>query len=179
MPDLPEFMLKGGRPADPDFSPDERLYRRVPPRLWEDDDVALDAIEFPDMSVTRQKYGPPEAARWDDRCVHRDWGIIGFRVADIPADLPFQGCFIYHMEAHHAPVKYNYPHSEVKLFESNWQAANRTPLDRETMLRLAAGIPPEARRLWQEALRDKCQVILPRGETSAPGVLLQYVALVS
>jgi hypothetical protein len=65
MPELPAYMIKGGRPPDQSFTPEEMLYRRVPPDFWDDDEIELDGIDLPDMSVTREKYGPPEACRWE------------------------------------------------------------------------------------------------------------------
>jgi hypothetical protein len=82
MPELPEYMLQKGRPIDPDFLPEEHLYRRVPNETWNnwrvDEDIELDAIDFPDMSVNREKYGPPNSVRWE-RGSYVNWGVIGFR----------------------------------------------------------------------------------------------------
>ena len=51
----------------PHFAADEVLYRRVPLVLWPstDDDIELDAIELPDMSVARSRFGHPEWVRFD------------------------------------------------------------------------------------------------------------------
>ena len=58
MPDLPEYMLKKDKPAIDDFAQDEHLYRRVPNEFWDDDEIELDSIDFPDMSVTRESLVP-------------------------------------------------------------------------------------------------------------------------
>ena len=57
MAELPEGMLQRGRVEDNVFEASEYLYRRIPHDLWEADYINLDAIELPDMSVNRQKYG--------------------------------------------------------------------------------------------------------------------------
>lgn len=163
MPDLPEYMLQREREADPIFESDELLYRRVQPDDWDVEGVNLDALEFPDMSVQRQKYGPPNSARWE-RGNYVEWGIIGFKVGDIPTDIPFQGSVIHKMKPIHTPHKKNYPHAEVQVFESKWdQQSVEMHIDKKTM----AGVPLEAQQEWRELLRRKCQIILQPGEEPA------------
>ena len=160
MPELPEYMKKGEKQPDQVFSPDERLFRRVPPDFWDDGGINVDAIEFPDMSVTREKYGPPSAARWD-RGNLVDWGVIEFDVKDIPSRIPFQGAVVYSMKPVHVPLKNNYPHSEVQIFESKWgQTDVSVRLEKKTM----PGVPREARQEWRELLRRKCRISLRPGE---------------
>jgi hypothetical protein len=161
MPDLPEYMLKKDKPTIDHFAPEEHLYRRVPHEYWEDDEVELDTIDFPDMSVTRELLAPATSARWiGDEYV--DWGVIGFRVSDIPPGIPFQGAYIYRMKAVHVPLKRNYPHSEVRVFESKWdQPDKELHLDKVSM----PGVPREAQQEWREMIRRKCRIILrPREE---------------
>lgn len=167
MPELPEYMLQKERKLDPDFSPEEFLYRRVPKEtwgdddMWSDEDIDSDCIKFPDMSVQRQKYGlTGDSARWE-RGEYVDWGVIGFQVADIPESTPFQGAFIYRMRPIHVPQRKNYPHSEVQVFESPWdQPGQETHVDEESM----AGITPEAVQVWVELLRRRCRIVLRPGE---------------
>lgn len=159
MPDLPEYMLRGQKPTIPQFDPEEHLYRRVPGQFW-DDEIELDAIDFPDMSVTRESLGPPTSARWigDE---YKDWGVIGFRVADIPPEIRFQGAFIYRMRAVHSPLKRNYPHSEVKVFEARWDLPGaEVHVDKHVM----PGVPREAQQEWRESIRRRCRIILNPGE---------------
>ncbi len=162
MADLPDYMLQRECQPDPIFASEEFLYRRVPKDtwgdsdMWEDEDIDLDCIEFPDMSVTRQKYDPPDAARWE-RGRHVDWGVIGFRVGDIPGSIPFQGAFIYKMRPVHKPERRNYPHSEVQVFESRRDdPQTETHVGEETM----PGVTPGARQEWRELLRRKCEIII-------------------
>jgi hypothetical protein len=55
---LPDAMRMGNRPPDQQFEDDERLFRAFAADDLEGDKIALDAIELPDMSVNREKYGP-------------------------------------------------------------------------------------------------------------------------
>ena len=83
MDELPLYMYQLEKEPDQHFRDDEHLFRRVPHELWEDDHVNVDAIDLPDMSVQREKYGPAQSARLTSED-HHDWGVIGFRVGDIP-----------------------------------------------------------------------------------------------
>jgi hypothetical protein len=166
MPELPDYMYQREQQPDQKFLPDEMLYRRVPRETWdetdewEDEDIALDCIEFPDMSVSRGKYGPMDAVRWEKGKLV-DWGVIGFRVSDIPESVPFQGAFVYRMTPVHMPERKNYPHSEVQVFESPWlEPTIRTHITESAL----AGIPREAQQEWRELLRRQCYIILRPGE---------------
>lgn len=163
MPDLPEYMLQRERKVETVFPPEEHLYRRVPDWIWSDwvtdEDIELDAIEFPDMSVTRERFGPADSARWAPEG-HVDWGVIGFKVRDIPAEIPFQGSVFYRMRPVHKPLKRNYPHSEVQVFEAKWESPEQEiHVDKNTM----AGVPCEAQQEWRELLRRKCRIVLRPG----------------
>jgi len=167
MPELPDYMFQKGRPPDPDFPPDEFLYRRVPrdtwgdEDMWSNEDIDSDCIEFPDMSVERQKYGlTADSARWE-RGRHVDWGVLEFQVLDIPASMPFQGAFVYRMRAIHVPERRNYPHTEVQVFEAPWDdPGHETHIDESAM----PGITPEAKQEWRELLRRRCRIALHPGE---------------
>jgi len=164
MPELPEYMYQKERLIDPEFTPQESLFRRVPPFIWDDwkddGDIELDAIQFPDMSVNREKYGPAESARWE-RGRYVDWGVVGFLVGDIPSEILYQGAVIYRLKAAHKPERRNYPHSEVQAFEAKWESPQvEIHIDESTM----PGVPLEAQQEWRELLRRKCRIILRPGE---------------
>lgn len=154
-------MLRNGRPRDQSFRPDEYLFRRVPLELWDDADEALDidAVQLPDMSVIRGKYGHPEWARLErEECC--DWGVIGFQVGDIPARLLHLGVFVWTFGPRHVPLEENYPHSEIWAYENDVHVNTRIRLDphlhlrwREMLLRRAQKIlaPYEAVEIHQEA----------------------------
>ena len=60
MPELPPDMkTRGRKPDNPLNDPNEELYRAFAPSAFDGDGIAIDAIELPDLSVNRQKYGPP------------------------------------------------------------------------------------------------------------------------
>ena len=147
MPELPTAMLRNGRSKDQDFRPDEYLYRRVPLVLWDFTGVDIDAIELPDMSVVRSKYGHPEWARLEsDECIH--WGVIGFRVGDIPAKLLHLGVFTWTFGPRHVPLEENYPHSEVWAFENSTHVSAKNRLDPQLHLR------------WREMLLRRIKTII-------------------
>ena len=163
MPELPEYMLRKDKPAIVEFAPEERLFWRVPKEFWDDEEIELDAVDIPDMSVTRESLAPATSARWigDD---YVDWGVVGFRVADIPSEIRFQGAYIYRMKAVHAPLKRNYPHSEVQVFESKWdQPQQELHVGKEAM----PGVPREAQQEWRELIRRRCRIVLNPGEEPA------------
>jgi hypothetical protein len=138
MPDLPPAMRSEGREADQEFDPDEYLYRRVPLDHWAewDDYIELDAIELPDMSVMRSKYAHPEWARFEGADYkYDDWGVIGFRVEDIPTPLQHLGVFLCTFGAFHVPLRRNYPHSEVRAYEDAKHIDVSSKLDHDLHMR--------------------------------------------
>jgi len=117
--------------------------------LWDDGDVVIDidAIELPDMSVIRSKYGHPEWARLEsDECI--DWGVIGFCVGDIPARLLHMGVFTWTFGPRHVPLEENYPHSEVWAYENGMHVNAKNRLDPHLHLR------------WREILLRRIKTII-------------------
>lgn len=149
MPDVPSAMTKGDRSEDQVFESDEQLYRRVPFVLWDedDDDVDLDAIELPDMSVVRGKYGHPEWARFD-RSEYIELGVIGFRVDAIPDFFLHLGVFRWSFRAIHVPLKKNYPHAEVQAFVDGKHVDGKKQV-----------LDPDSHLRWRELLFRKVKRI--------------------
>jgi hypothetical protein len=147
MADLPVAMLKNGRQADQGFRPDEYLYRRVPLELWDDGDdpIEIDAIELPDMSVIRGKYGHPEWARLQ-RDDYWEWGVVGFEVRGIPPKLWHLGVFCWTFAPRHVPLHNNYPHSEVWAHESSPNSNVERHIDAKR------DIDPDLHLRWREML---------------------------
>ena len=116
MPDVPQEMMTKGRQPDQVFSPDESLFRRFRPSDFVGYEIAPEAFELPDMSVIRQKFGKPEWLLIQEE--YQDWGVAGFKVEDIPAneEVHHLGYIEYVLRPEHAPDKYNYPHSEVRIY---------------------------------------------------------------
>lgn len=149
MADRPTAMLRNGRPRDQEFRPEERLFRRVPLQLWDDgnDPIEVDAIELPDLSVLREKYGHPEWARLEsEEC--GEWGVICFEVQDIPPRLQHLGVFIWSFRPRHVPLEENYPHSEVWAYEN------------ETHINAKHRIDPDLHLRWREMLLRRIRVAL-------------------
>jgi hypothetical protein len=165
MAELPEGMMQRGRLEDDVFEPEEHLYRRVLHELWEDDYINLDAIELPDMSVNREKYGPPQWVRLLSDEFH-DWGVIGFQVRDIPAELQHLGAHIYRFRPKHVPHKHNYPHSEVQAYYARSDSPEAEEhiddefLIKEQIQQLETLFPDELQLRWREQLRRKCRIII-------------------
>ncbi|MSU77045.1 MAG: hypothetical protein EXS16_03005 [Gemmataceae bacterium] len=124
MPKIPAAMKMDSRRSAPDaaFPKAEFLFRRVPLGLWDDasQPVEVNAVELPDISCGRSKYGHPEWLRLDrvngnDR-YFEGWGVIGFQVSDIPPERWDLGVFQFTFTPFHAPEEWNYPHSEIRVF---------------------------------------------------------------
>ena len=60
MAEIPHEMMSNGRVVDDNFQDDERLFRRIKPEHLDGDEPSIAAIELPDMSVGRSKYGSAE-----------------------------------------------------------------------------------------------------------------------
>lgn len=171
MDELPEGMMQRDKLVDDSFTPTEQLYRRVPHAYWDDDHVNVDAIELPDMSVNRGKFSEPQWVRLlgDE---FRDWGVIGFRVEDIPTEMQHLGVHIFRFRPKHVPHKHNYPHSEVQAFYSKAESPsdeehiNMDFLKREKMRRLATLFPEELQLRWREQLRRKCRIVIKAYESA-------------
>jgi hypothetical protein len=145
-------MLREERTPDPGFNPDEDLYRRVPLTHWDDksDPLETDAIELPDMSVVRSKYAHPEWTRFDEHgnYAFEEWGIIAFRVGDVPPVLLHLGRFRWTFDVLHTPLKRVYPHSEVYAYEDGVHVSAKEKLDPNLHLR------------WRELLLRSIRKIL-------------------
>src|SRR5437016_13046447 len=116
MAEIPPGMMTMGRPDDQDFAEDELLFRRFRPEDFDGGEVAPEAFELPDMSVNREKYGPPTWLLLEEGCER--WGVASFRVHDIPRERPVlhAGIVVYLLRPEHVPLRYNYPHSEVRIY---------------------------------------------------------------
>ncbi|MCL1468906.1 hypothetical protein [Argonema galeatum] len=114
-PDRPERMYRAGRPVDPDFSPEENLYFRSKEIPTVDERVIPTGIRFPDFSVNRSKYSEPEDVLIPS---YGEYGILTFKVKDIPAPETTNKTTLYEWKAVHEPTDDNYSHSEVQTFKN-------------------------------------------------------------
>lgn len=144
MTDIPVEMKRQGREPDQHFDDKEKLYRRFRPDDFDGDGVAPEAFELPDMSVNREKYGPPEWLLLHED--YRDWGVVAFRVEEIPRDqaLYHLGVLAYMLRPEHVPLHNNYPHSEIRVYLDN----DRICRESENLDLLA----PEFHLRWRERL---------------------------
>ena len=135
MSEIPEAMMTRERDPDRLFTPNERLFRRFPPIYADGTRVEMDAIALPDMSVNREKYGPPKWLLLDDD--FEGWGVFAFEVADIPDGFLVEGVRMYSFKPVHCPQKRNYPHSEVRAYENGEHISSGSPerLPRDVQLR--------------------------------------------
>lgn len=132
MGDVPDEMLTKDRPVDPIFTDEELLFRRFMPDAFDGTRIAPEAIELPDMSVNRSKYGPAEWLLLDED--YQDCGVFGFRVGDVPSDLLDKAVTKYRFDVQHRPLKYNYPHSEI------WAYRDGEHIDAKDALLLDPGL---------------------------------------
>ena len=125
MADIPREMMANGRPEDQIFDDDELLYRRFAPELLDGDEIAIAAVELPDMSTIREKYGRPKWRLLDPD--YANWGVLSFRVRDIPPkrEVWHEGVVAYLLEPRHVPYKNNYPHSEVWVYRDGQRIRKR------------------------------------------------------
>lgn len=160
MAEIPDAMMRKGRGADGSFNSGELLFRRVPLTLWEDGDdaIEIDAIELPDMSVLRSKYGHAEWARLE-RDDFAEWGVVSFAVENIPEELLHEGIFRWEFGPHHDPLHKNFPHTEVRAFE------NKVHVN----MKLKDRLDPQLHLRWREQLLRKVRKeILPYEEREVP-----------
>lgn len=115
--EVPERLMRNGRPVDNEFKPDEKLYVRC--RKADVDEGRLiggPSIRFPDWSVNRQKYSEAKDVlipSW-----HR-WGVAEFAAGDVPGKLKSDGGPEYAFRIEHDPCEQNYAHSEVRAIKGN------------------------------------------------------------
>jgi hypothetical protein len=129
------------------FAPDEYLFRRVHPDSLPAgvDEIEVDSLEMPDMSVNRQKYGPAELVIKG----YVGWGIVKFRVREIPQSQQINGILPHEFKPVHAPLdstEHGYPHSEIRAYRNGQHIDAKQELDRTISLR------------WREKLLRYCVI---------------------
>lgn len=127
-------MKKNGRPVDPNFSADEKLYRRVRPGSVHKGKVHIDAIELPDISTMRDKYcNDPEWVLIDTTRRHdfSTWGIATITIKDIPEETLWRGIETIQTTARHKPLRDNYPHTEIQAHRGDDHISSREDLPPE------------------------------------------------
>lgn len=163
MPSLPKGMFTESRQIDQVFDEAELLYRRVPLVLWDDwndwnEDIGIESVQLPDISVNREKYSHPVWARFEgDEYKYADWGVVSLRVQDVPTEQLENGVTKFTFKVEHAPLKKNYPHTEVRAFENSRHIS------------LNATIDPIMHLRWREKVARKIRrVIAPHSSHEIP-----------
>jgi hypothetical protein len=153
MPERPPEMLTRDRSIDPVFEPEEKLYRRIPPKFWGEPpfEMEVDAIDAANISVNRSKYGPAEWAIIDDEL--SIWGVVYFLVGKIPKSKQHQGNVNYQFSIMHVPEKQNYTHSEIWVHCDGNRIMTEAELD------------PEFSLIWRESLLNIAKIAIRPRET--------------
>ncbi|MFO0966496.1 MAG: hypothetical protein U0793_13050 [Gemmataceae bacterium] len=154
MAEIPVAMQTLQKPTISEFRRDERLFRRFRPDHWEDGGVAAEAFKLPNMSVNRERLGPPEWAILTEEDEYTAWGVASFRVEEIPHGIEMMhlGVIVFTFEPRHVPIRKNYPHSEVWVFREGIHicGANKN----------ADLLDPEFHLRWRERLSQLADVVI-------------------
>jgi hypothetical protein len=144
-------MFRRERPVDPDFQPDERLYRRCPDTEVVEGEPFTDQIAFyPAMSVNRSKYGQAQDVLYPDYFTR--FGVLSFLVGGIPGSFrPDEGT-LYEWIPSHEPLEENYAHSEVRTYRDGVFDAK---------LRIQSTL---VKKYFRERLRDVARIEILPGE---------------
>lgn len=134
MAELPDRLLRRGRPVDPVFDPGEHLYRRLRAvDIDQDGRVEPTSLESPDFSVNRSKYSEPD----DVVISHPRCGIAAFTVEEVPRSLLSGGDIEYRFSVEHDPLDDDYAHSEVRSYKDGKRLApKKSPKAVRTKFRL-------------------------------------------
>ena len=118
---IPEELFRNERPVVESFQENEKLYRRVPPNLVKRNRPAPAAMEPPDVSCQRSSLqSSPNITLQTADCQKIDttgWGVCAIRISDLPREV-VSILRTYVVRPQHRPHKYNYPHSEISLFDN-------------------------------------------------------------
>lgn len=115
---IPSHLHQAGRPVDPDFEAQERLYRRSRSKQVE----PASLINFRRMSVNREKYcQTPEDVLWNDDAggKHPDEAIFALPVAALSLRIPHpekDHPYSFGLKPIHQPKQCNFAHTEITAF---------------------------------------------------------------
>lgn len=111
---IPQRLRQNGRPVDPLFSEDEKLYRRVKDGQVESGRLIPISIDLPSCSSNRSKYSEPEDVLLPS---YHNWGIAVFLVKDVPPKLidDDSSC---DFRVEHVPEPENYSHTEIRSYHN-------------------------------------------------------------
>ena len=120
--ETPDHLKRNGRAPDPQFTPQEELYRRFGPKEVDPQSGSImDAtLQFP-LSANRQKYSQPEDVLFSPTNQYAGFGIVRLLVGDIPETIPDDKGQIHWFRPAHEPEEDNFSHTHV-------QCENETPV---------------------------------------------------
>ena len=109
-------MHRQGRPTDPNFASNERLFYRFEGHYTVGSVPRGLAVRSPDFSVNREKHGGiAEYVLIPD---WPDWGIAEFEVGSIPPAKASEGAVSYSWSLQHEPEEHNYFHCEITTLKA-------------------------------------------------------------
>jgi hypothetical protein len=110
--ELPDRLKRNGRPEDQEFLPPELLFRRYRREDYLGNQFSSLGFAFPKQSVNREKYSVPADVLFSRTDEFEGWGVLRFRVQDLPAAFPPSNPQ-YAFFPSHVPEDEMYPHSEI------------------------------------------------------------------
>ncbi len=120
--EVPEEMLRRGRPENQNFSNGEELYRRVHPDYFRPElgPIPVYAVELPNTSFNRQSpNGKPEFVLYDVKArIHRRaFGIVAINCEHVPfqSGIDLAEPKSTRTVVEHDPLEENYFHSEIRV----------------------------------------------------------------
>jgi hypothetical protein len=113
---IPQEMFRNGRPIDPVFRLDEKLYIRFDRIDGKNVDPAC--IMAPVQSVNRSKYSKAEWVLLAKFPKFINWGYGFFRVSDVPQSITSEFDITHYFKVEHVPEDDNYSHSEVRAYKN-------------------------------------------------------------
>ena len=137
---IPAHLHEDGRPLDDTFSPDERLFHRIPPGFVHSNKVLPEAIKTRRTSVVREKYsnGPMDClfdATGGGHCL--GFAVAEFRVQQVEnlSNMHPTTGEPYTFKVRHDPLECLYPHCEIRTLQAGKVIEEITPKSIKTWLK--------------------------------------------
>lgn len=109
----PDHLLKKGRAADPEFAPEELLFRRFNQDHFIDGLFTNIGLPFSrPPSVNREKYSAAAEVLFSATGEFEGWGVLAFAVFELPEPIAISDQE-YTLTPRHMPLEENYAHSEI------------------------------------------------------------------
>jgi len=152
MADLPERLLRNGRPVDPVFDLAEQLYHRCTAGSTLEDPqqpglfrLKPSSLRCPDFSVNRQKYSQPEDVLLPS---YQEMGVAAFAVGDVPSSIISPGGVVLEFRVEHVPLEENYAHAEVRSYKDSARILE------------SSKVPDRVKSEFRQRLSEKSVVII-------------------